>query len=187
MKKLIGLLIVLSLAFAGNITPTGMNQEDLYKLLDNLTYSRMYQTLGKPGLTYSSAATANLKTASSVTYVNNGIMYTLAASSNIKVPTTGKSSATLIQRTRSAYPTTNFVLNVNASGIAYISSSLGNYMPPKVSGYTPIGAIRIGLHPGNYNGYTFGTTLLNAASMNVTYYDLSAYSTGTSKVSLTNL
>lgn len=185
MKKVLLILALIGVSFAGDITANGMNQGDLYKLLDNLTYSRMYQPLGKAGLTYSPAATANFKTANAISYVNNGVIYSLAATANLLAKTT--SSASAVKRTYATYPTSYYVVNVNSSGAYYISSSFGDYLPPKVAGYTPIGAVKVALTSANTAGFTLGTTLFNAASQNVTFYDISAINSGSSKVSLTGL
>lgn len=198
MKKfLIGLLIVLgmvSTSFAGNIEINGINQGDLYTLLDNLTYSRMYQNLGGFNVTANNVASTNFQidviadtttVSPTLVYVNNGYLYALTVSSDIKSYT--KSTASSVKRTYSAIPTSYFVLNVNGSGAYYITSSYGNYLPPKLDGYTPLGGAIVALDSDNTAGFTLGTTAWNAASQNVTFFNLSAYPTGASKVTLTGL
>lgn len=184
-KYLLGLFLVLAVSFAGDIKPNGIGQGDLYTLLDNLVYAQMNRPLADLGVTASATANATFSMPTTCSYVNGGYLYTLNTSTNILAYT--KSSASSVKRTYAASPISYFVLNVNSSGAYYISSSFGNYLPPKVEGYTPLGGAKVTLSSGNTAGFTLGTTAWNAATQNVTYFDLSAYPTGKSKVSLTGL
>lgn len=185
-KSLIILLIsLISLVFAGNIEPNGINQGDLYKLLDNLVYSRMYMPLTDAGVTASATANATFSMPTTINYVAGGYLYTALPSTNILAYT--KSSASAIKRTLAKTPVSIFVLNINSAGAYYISSSYGNYLPSRVNGYTPLGGAKVTLTAGNTAGFTLGTTKWNAATQNVEYFDLSGYATGASKVSLTDL
>lgn len=186
MKKIvITILLVLGVSLAGDIKPNGIAQGDLYTLLDNLTYSRMYMPLADCGVTANNVASANFSMPTTMSYVNGGYLYSANPSTDITAYT--KSTASAVKRTLAVTPVSTYVLHISAAGAYYITSSYGNYMPPKLDGYTPLGGAVVTLTTGNTAGFTLGTTAWNAASQNVTYFDVSAFPNGASKVSLTGL
>lgn len=186
MKKfIITILSLFAFAAAGDIVPNGIGQGDLYTLLKNLVDSRMYMNCSDMGVTANNAASANFAVTATGNFINNGYMYTQTPSTDVKAYT--KSAYSSITRTYSTFPVSYYVLNVNSSNSFYVSSSLGDYLPPKVAGYTPIGGVRVSLSSDNTNGFTLGTTTWNATSQNYSFFDVSAFPTGQGKVSLTGL
>lgn len=185
-KKILALLaIVISVSFAGNITPRGMTQGDLYTLLDNVTKAQLYHTLGAPVLGIADGkATANTTTA--IKFVNNGNICSLAASTNMKPVKTGLATSRFYRTSK--ITTNNYGVHVNAAGtVAVVNRANTNVQPGYVAGYTPIGVIEVGLTSTNTAGFLFGTTLWNAASQNVVVRQVNAFTSGANKLSLQGL
>jgi len=182
-KFLIGILVIASIAFAGDLKPNGMAQGDVYTLLKNVVQTQLYCPMASAALSQASSPnSANLLTATTINYANNGILYSLASSSNIDF------SGTTTKQTYANLPTAYYGVNVNASGIVYLNSqSNGAWQSTAIDGYTTIGYVKMELDSDNTVGFTSGTTDWDASSQNATYYNVYTPSSGRSKVKLTDL
>lgn len=184
-KLLIGLLIIASFSFAGNITKNGMNQGDIYTILDNLVKAELYAPLGRCVLTKGAQTTVN--TTTTINFYNNGKIYTLAPSTNIKLVKVDLAAYRFYRS--SAASTVNFGVHINSAGTkAVVNRADGaNTQPGYVSGYTPIGVIEVGLTSTNTAGFLVGTTSWGAPSQNVVVHQVGKFNAGKNKLSLIGL
>lgn len=87
MKKFFLALIltaaVVGASFAYNIEPNGVNQADLYKLLQNLVAANSNRTYGTAGFAATSTTTATFDIGTTFAYTIDGAFYSKAASATI--------------------------------------------------------------------------------------------------------
>lgn len=186
MKKFIILCLFLSLSFAGNIQPNGINQGDLYTLLNNVRYSLVNYTGGSASVTPSATGpTINIQ--ATYNYVVNGLNYSASPSSSIAVVAGNSTARARTKQTYAVTPINYYGIYVNASGQYYFNDSRANYQPAGIEGYAPVGAIKVQLTSTNTAGFTLGTTNWSATSQSVTVQNIATFTSGPSKVSLTGL
>lgn len=184
MKKFLAILFM-GFAFAGNIVPNGINQADLYAWINNANYGINNNQLNSAGIGYEATASVNFKTTITLNYTVNGILYSAAPSAAIGTRTISAIAGTT--QTLSVTPIAYYGLYINGAGAYYVTRSQGNYMPGAVIGYTPVGVAKVTLTTGNTAGFKFGTTRFDAASQNVTFYNVRTFSSGPNTISLTGL
>lgn len=205
MKRLPICVLVLSLlatgAFAGDITPNGMSQGDLYTFLSNVVTivnaqkasanlilsGGQNQPLGNPAMVSGGTASATFTTTVAISYVIDDALYSLAASSPLGIAT---APAAQVATTSCIY-----LVSVTAAGgytwtkganVAYGSTPVAPAVPADTC---PIAEIKVDL-TGAASSFTLGTTAHNAGGTTVTVTNVRWPRTGTSapsSVSTTDL
>lgn len=206
MKKSIAIVLILlamcGFSFAATISPTGMNQGDVYNLLNglrlfsqyhhmqsvsvNLTASPNQQDLTSVGVqTYTSTATGITENPTVTTimsnyaYVNGGKVY-VKTFGNIDLSGITGASALPVQPISTVR---TYMIGINSSGTYGVSYALGDYQPAMRTGFTPIWTLKVTTSAAAT--YTFGTTKLNATGVTFVLTEVQSLSTGANKISLT--
>ena len=147
----------------------------------------------KATLAINAGGAATVKTTGATTYSVDGVLYSKAALSAQSIAVTHDCFGNPVASGVAAYvqPTSTtvyYVISVNAAGTVAVSQ--GSYagqtqtfandlskiytgtgaMPVEPAGYTAIGVIKVA--PTSAATFTPGTTLLDAANVNATYYDV---------------
>ena len=161
LKAAIILMFVTQMAFAGTITPTGINQEDLVAVMNDLAYARNYGTLCNMGVT---SATTYLVITTGGPYKFNGNVYTSTASNTLTFSTGHKALA--------ASQKCIFTVGLTAAGVVgtlqsrVVSSAVADPDVVVSTTYAPIAKIKI---VTNSTGvFTPNTTNISNASCTVT-------------------
>lgn len=159
---------------------------DVRKVLAN-------RCLTKATLAINAGSAATIKTTGATTFTVDGVMYSKAALSAQSIAPTHDAFGNLVAAGVAAYvqpvgTTVFYVVSVNAAGTVAVSQ--GSYtgqvqtfpndlskiwtgtgaIPVEPAGYTAIGVIKIA--PTVAATFTPGTTALDAANVNATYYDI---------------
>lgn len=186
MKKILSVFLILSVmclgspAFAGNITSTGMNQGDLYNLLNNLSTSALTRSFTPAGVGIASQATTIL-TANTLYYSIAGNLYSKTAVTHAVY---GSGSSTK-QQAASTYCLYLFSLNSSGTIIVTKGSEVSTdtaILPALPSGYAPFGAVKV---QTGATTFTYGATALSNSLVTDTYYNLSTMDSGPSRVGMT--
>jgi hypothetical protein len=108
---------------------------------------------------------AKVQNATAIAYCINGVQYTKAATDDLFVFTD-----TTVQ---AASSTKYYMLGLNSSGTASVTTGTSSALPAVPSGVCPVGYVKIVTSAAG----TFipGTTLLDAAQVTATYVNLSCY------------
>lgn len=178
-------LLSFSISLAGDITPSGMNQGDVYQLLRNMQLDSIYEVHGNPACAQvASPNSANVKTTVAVVVEDAGVLYAFGTTANIDLSgLTGVS--TWGAQTYAAYPTRHYLLSVDGStGSVYATRSSGDWLPNRKAGYSPLCDIKITLNSDGV--YTFGTTALDQVSINATITNISSLASGGYKIQMTD-
>jgi len=183
MKKILSVLLILAVmcfslpARAGDITATGMNQGDLYNLLNNLATNNLNKSFTTGGLAIGSTPTSFL-TANTLQYTVSGLAYSKTAAD----------SPVLTAAVQAAGTYCLYLLSVNAAGTMAVTK--GNevatdtaILPALPADSAPFGYIKVAT--ASATPFTFGTTSLAASGITDTYYNLSVMPTGPSRVGMT--
>ena len=183
MKKYLSVLLILAVmcfslpARAGDITATGMNQGDVYNLLNNLTRHSLYRTYTSAGVTVGTTV-ARIKSTTAVTYTIGGILY-------YKAPFDSPVLTASVQAV-STYCiyllTLNDIGTVEVTKGQAVATDTAQYPKAPATGAT-FGAIQVATNASVT--FTLGTTSLNAAGLTVTFYDLGTIPSGPSRIGMT--
>jgi hypothetical protein len=183
MKKFLSVLLIAAVmclsspAFARDITATGMNQGDVYNLLNNLTSNTLNRSFGAGTLAIGSTTTS-FKTASAIQYTIAGVFYNKTAQDSPVVTAAQQAAGTYCL----------YLLSVNSSGTIALTKGDARttdtaVLPTLPVSSAPIGAIKIAT--AGATTFTFGTTVLSAAGITATYYNLGVMPSGPSRIGLT--
>ena len=183
MKKYLSVLLILAVmcfslpARAGDITATGMNQGDVYNLLNNVTHHSLYRTYTIAGVTVGTTV-ARIKSTTAVTYSIGGIQY--------YKPVFDSPALTAAVQAVSTYCI--YLLSINDVGTVSVvkgpavSTDTAQYPKAPATGAT-FGAIKIATNASTT--FTLGTTSLNAAGVVATFYNLGTIPSGPSRIGMT--
>jgi hypothetical protein len=186
-RLLVSLLVLVGLTFAGDLDPNGINQGDLYTLLNNLHYAELYQTLGSADIATVNSSTS-LNVATAIEYKNNGKIYNLGSAAFPVTAGMLVGSAEDQHTYSAAVPTVIYGIHVDSSGAYKVNRSNGDWFPSIIDGYTPLAAIEVTLDSDNTAGFTAATTDWDTTtSMNIVIYDLGVMSSGQNKVKMKDL
>lgn len=81
-RAVIALIAIMACAlvgYAGQITPNGMDQQDVYQLMNELVYAVNNKCLASAGIAVNSGAKAKFDVANSITVVNSGVLNSVAS------------------------------------------------------------------------------------------------------------
>ena len=165
---------------------TNIVSADVRKVLAN-------RCLTKATLAINAAAAATIRTTGATTFTVDGVMYSKAALSAQSMAVTHDCYGNPVASGVAAYvqptlTTVFYVVSVNAAGTVAISQGsyagqaqafpgdlskihIGNgAIPAQPAGYTAIGVIKVA--PTSAVTFTPGTTVLDVANLNATYFDI---------------
>lgn len=178
----LALVVMPSSVFAGSITATGQNDDDLYKLFTNVVTHSKYNLLNS--IDFGIAADPNSMNVGFYTtanIVNNGLIYDIALSNNIAMSGTQVATGNMLY----------YMISTNSDGTAYTITAGDTAtvtsdakLPDVTSGLTPIGFLFVNTQSGFYLP---GTTLLNGGTITATYGDIHTITSGKAKVDLSDL
>ncbi len=168
--------------------------------LSDITSAPIRDMLGnrstaKAILAINAASAATVKTTGALAYTVDGIQYAKAilSAQSIAVTHDANGASAAGGYVQPAGTTAYLTLGVNAAGTISVSqgsyvgqdvslgqagtTALGNgRVPPAPSGYTPFGVMKVVL---GATTFTPGTTLLDAANVTVSYFDIAVLPAGT--------
>jgi len=183
MKKILSVLLMLAVmcfslpARAGDITATGMNQGDLYNLINNLSTAALTRTHTTGGLAIGSTTTS-FQTANTLQFSIAGINYSKTASDSPVLTAAQQAAATYAL----------YLLSINSAGTMAVTKGAEvatdtAVLPALPASSAPFGSIKIAT--AGATTFTFGTTALNASGVTATYYNLSSMPSGPSRIGMT--
>lgn len=142
-------------AFSYNIEPNGINQADLYKLLQNLVAANSNRTYGTAGFAATSATTATFDIGTTFAYTIDGAFYSKAASAtiaNVSAPVQAKGT------------TCYYLFSVDAAGAVTTTKGVavavgGTPKLPEVpAGKAPFASLKVAVTAAATSTFTLGTT-----------------------------
>lgn len=159
MKKFL-LVIVLTVAVIGasyayNIEPNGINQDALYKILQNLVAANSNRTYGTAGFAATSATTATFDIGTTFAYTIDGAFYSKAASATI-----ANVSADVQAKGTTCY----YLFSVNSAGTVATTKgvAVGIGGAPKLpecpAGQAPFASLKVDVTAAATSTFTLGTT-----------------------------
>ncbi len=183
MKRILNLLLILSVlclsspAIGGDITATGMNQGDLYNLINNMATAGLTRTFTTGGLAIGSTTTS-FQTANTLQYSIAGIAYSKTAADSPVLTAAQQAAGTYCL----------YLLSINSAGTMAVTKGESRttdtaVLPALPASSAPFGAIKIAT--AGATTFTFGTTALNAGGITATYYNLSSMPSGPSRIGMT--
>ena len=183
MKKILSVLLILAVmcfslpARAGDITATGMNQGDVYNLLNNLTRHSLYRTYTLAGVTVGSTV-ARIQSTTIITYSVGGILYEKKIFDSPALTAAVQAVSTYCIYLLSL----NDVGTVEVTKGRAVSTDTAQYPKAPATGAT-FGAIKVQTNASTT--FTLGTTSLNDSGLTVTFYNLGTIPSGPSRIGMT--
>jgi len=167
MKRFLTLLLFLAMtvsSFAGEITPNGISQGDLYQWLYNATTALNNGTLSDMGVTY---ASESLVITTGGAYKINGTIYTSTASNTLEF----SSGHTALGNSEKCL----FTINLDTSGDVVtlqsniVAASADDPSPEYSASYAPIATLEVSTNSGAT--FTPNTTEMNASGVTSVFTD----------------